>query len=66
MNNTITYKGFTSRVKYSADDGIFVGRVTGVEDIIAFEGSTIDELKKEMEKMIEFHLEVCKKRGVKP
>lgn len=65
MKNTITYKGFTARVEYSADDSVFVGRVIGVEDIIAFDGSTVDELKKEMGKMIEFHLEVCKTKGIK-
>lgn len=66
MNNTLTYKGYVARVEYSADDEVFVGRVLGVDDIIAFHSETVDDLKTEMKEMIEFYLEICRKKGKKP
>ncbi|MEZ5344305.1 MAG: type II toxin-antitoxin system HicB family antitoxin [Pyrinomonadaceae bacterium] len=66
MNNTITYKGFTARVEYSSVDEVFVGRVIGIDDIIGFHCASVKELKKEMKAMIDFHLEVCSKKGIKP
>ena len=66
MNNTINYKGYIARVEYSADDEVFVGRVVGLRDIITFHGETVKELKEQMKEMIEFYLDVCKKKGKKP
>lgn len=65
MNNTLSYKGFTAKVEYSAADELFVGRVLGIKDIIGFHGETVEELKAEMKGMIDFHIEVCKKSGEK-
>lgn len=66
MNNTLAYKGYTARIEFDGDDGIFFGRVLGVDDIIGFHGETVAELKKSMKEMIEFYLETCRQKGEKP
>ncbi|MCC6329150.1 MAG: type II toxin-antitoxin system HicB family antitoxin [Acidobacteria bacterium] len=63
MNSTLKYKGFTAKIDFSADDGVFVGRVLGIDDIVIFHGKTVAELKKEFKESIEFHLEVCAKES---
>ncbi len=63
MNSTLKYKGFTAKIDFSADDGVFVGRVLGIDDIVIFHGTTVAELKKEFKESIEFHLEVCAKES---
>ena len=52
MNSTLKYKGFTSRVQFSADDGVFVGRVLGIDDIVVFHGQSVAELKKEFKELV--------------
>ncbi len=63
MNNTISYKGFTARVEFSADDNVFVGRLLGTKDIITFHGETVEELKTSMRESVDFYVEVCEKTG---
>ena len=63
MNNTITYKGFTAKIEFSADDNVFVGRVIGIDDIVVFDGATVEELKRSMMDSVDFYIEVCEKKG---
>ena len=65
MNNTMSYKGFTAKVEFSPDDEVFFGRLIGIDDVVTFEGQTVDELKKSFAEAVDFHLEVCEKTGQK-
>ena len=66
MKNSLSYKGFSARVEFDADDNIFFGRVLGVEDIIGFHGETVKELTEDFHNAINHYLEVCIQRGEKP
>jgi predicted HicB family RNase H-like nuclease len=66
MKNTLSYKGFTSRVEFDADDNIFVGRVLGIRDIIGFHGETVSELTTDFHNAIDHYLNVCRERGETP
>ncbi len=61
----MNYKGFTAQVGFSDDDNVFVGRLLGIEDIVMFEGETVDELRKAFREAVDFHIEVCEKTGRK-
>jgi len=63
MNNTLTWKGFTAKIEFSADDNLFIGRLFGVKDIVTFHGETVDELKSSMKETVDFYIEVCEKTG---
>lgn len=63
MNNTIEYKGFRSKIEFSADDDLFVGRLIGIRDIVTFHAETVAELRKEMEATVEFYIDVCERSG---
>jgi len=39
MKNAMTYKGYTARIEFDAQDRIFFGRLAGIRDIITFHGS---------------------------
>lgn len=66
MNNTLTYKGLTAKIEFSADDNVFFGRVLGIPEIVSFHAENVEDLKKEMAGMIDFYLESCEKKGRKP
>ena len=59
----MNYKGFTAKVEFSADDNVFVGRLTGIDDIVMFEAETVDELQSAFREAVDFHIEVCEKTG---
>jgi predicted HicB family RNase H-like nuclease len=65
MNNNLTYKGFTAKIEFSADDNLFVGRLLGTKDIVAFHAETVEELKDSMRQSVDFYIEVCEKAGKK-
>lgn len=65
MNNLMEYRGFTAKIEYSTDDEVFFGRLLGTEDVVTFEGQTVEQLKDAMKEAVDFHIEVCEKAGRK-
>ncbi len=64
--NMMTHKGLTARVEFDERDGIFVGRVIGVRDIIGFHGKTVNELRSACAHAIDEYLDDCRERGIEP
>ncbi len=65
MNNKLTYKGFTAKIEFSADDNVFFGRLIGLKDIVGFHGETVEELKDAMRQSVDFYIETCERDGKK-
>jgi predicted HicB family RNase H-like nuclease len=54
------YKNYEAQISYSEDDEIFVGRVVNVEfDMIAFDGTSITELKTAFKSAVDDYLQDC-------
>jgi predicted HicB family RNase H-like nuclease len=66
VNNTLEYKGYTVIIDFSADDGLFVGKITGINDVLTFHGSTVDEVKIAFYETIDDYLATCEKIDRKP
>lgn len=60
MQDVLKYKGFIGSVHFSAGDGIFFGKVEGINDLVTFEGATADELENSFQSMVEAHINDCK------
>ena len=60
----LEYRGYFGTVE--ADDGIFVGRVTGLRDVITFEGTTFSQVEQAFRDSIEDYLAFCAERGESP
>ena len=41
--NTMTYKGYSARIEFDAEDRLFVGHLAGVRDIVGFHGRSVVE-----------------------
>lgn len=53
----LEYKGYKGSVEYSKEDNCLFGKVQGLsKDLIAYEGQTLDELRKDFEDAIDGHL----------
>ena len=64
MNNVLTHKGFIGSVHFSADDNIFFGKVEGINDMITFEGETVQELKDAFRYMVDEHIKDCEAENI--
>ncbi|MEK2644074.1 type II toxin-antitoxin system HicB family antitoxin [Bdellovibrio sp. BCCA] len=62
----MSYKGYFASVEFDAEAKIFHGEVLGINDVITFQGTSVDELEKELRISVEDYLEFCAKEGKKP
>ncbi len=62
MKDVLKYKGFIGSVHYAADDRVFYGKVEGINDLISFEGSSVDDLEEGFKYMVDEHIKDCEKK----
>lgn len=56
----LEYKGYKDSVEYSKEDNCLFGKVQGMSKaLILYEGSTLDELRKDFEEGVDSYLEAC-------
>ena len=61
--NMMKYKSYIARIEYDEDDRIFVGRLAGIDDIVSFHGTTVDELETAFHESVDHYLEVSARTG---
>jgi predicted HicB family RNase H-like nuclease len=64
--STMTHKGYSARIDYDDRDGIFVGRILGVDDIIGFHAESVSELRAAFTEAVDDYLASCAKLGKPP
>ena len=60
------YKGYTTKVEYSAEDACLIGRIIGIKDIVVFHGDSVPEFKAAFEEAVDDYLAFCAKKGQEP
>lgn len=66
MSNTMSYKGYSARIEYDDEDGIFTGRLAGIRDGVGFHAETVEGLREAFHEAVEDYLETCAKIGKDP
>jgi len=66
MTRTLTYKGYSARVEYDDDDGIFTGRIAGIRDRVGFHAETVEDLRAAFHEAVEDYIETCASIGKEP
>jgi len=61
--NAMTYKGYTARIDFDDRDGILVGRLLGIRDIVSFHADNVAELRAVFEEAVDDYLETCARLG---
>jgi predicted HicB family RNase H-like nuclease len=59
--NVMNYKGYAARIEYSEEDGLFVGHIAGIKDIVGFHGESVQELRNAFEEAVTDYLDTCAK-----
>lgn len=61
--NTLKYKNFVGVFNYIEEEKVMFGKIEGITDLVTFEGTSIEEIKKSFIEAVEDYLELCKEAG---
>jgi predicted HicB family RNase H-like nuclease len=53
-------------VRFDSDDKVFYGKIEGVNDLVTFEGDTVDDLIKSFKTAVKDYARLCRKVGKEP
>jgi len=63
MTDKMKYKEFIGTVHFSSADEVFFGKIEGINDLVTFEGETVNKLKRAFKDAVEDYLELCDVAG---
>lgn len=64
--NTLQYNGFIGSVEFSEKDGVFFGKIEGINALVTFEGESVKELTEAFREGVEDYLIYSQERGIEP
>lgn len=64
--NTLSYQNFMGTFNYIEEEDILHGKIEGISDLVTFEGSSIEEIKKSFIEAVDDYIELCKEANKDP
>ena len=64
--NTLSYKGYLGTVNFSEKDGVFFGKIEGIDGLVNFEGESVLELTNAFHEAVEDYISYCAEEGIEP
>jgi predicted HicB family RNase H-like nuclease len=62
--NTLKYKDYLGTVNFSEKDGVFFGKIEGIDGLVNFEGESVKELTDAFHEAVDDYIEYCKEEGI--
>lgn len=62
----LEYNGYTGSVELDEEAGVLHGEVLDLQDVVTFEGASVQELQQAFRDSIDDYLELCRSRGEEP
>ena len=62
----LEYKSYTGTLEYSLEDNLLFGKILGINDLVSYEGTTIEEIKSAFKEAVDDYLETCTELGKLP
>lgn len=66
MKNILEYKGYLTRIEYSAEDGVLYGKIEGIKDLVNFESEDPKRIEEEFHNAVDDYLQMCEELGENP
>lgn len=57
--NYLEYKGFHGSVNYNDEDAVFFGKISGVNDLVTFEGTSVKQLQQSFKAAVDDYIGIC-------
>jgi len=64
--NFLEYKGYYTKIEYSAEDKVLFGKIEGIADLVNFESESVDAIEKEFQDAVDYYLDFCKEHNTEP
>ena len=64
--NTLKYKDYLGTVNFSEKDGVFFGKIEGIDGLVNFEGESVKELTKAFHDAVDDYIMYCEEEGLEP
>ena len=65
-DDTMEYKDYVGSVHYSREDEVFHGKLEGLRDLVTYEATDVEGLKRSFHEAVDDYLQSCRKRGKEP
>ncbi|HSR50879.1 MAG TPA: type II toxin-antitoxin system HicB family antitoxin [Acidobacteriota bacterium] len=62
----LEYKGYTGKVDFDDEAGLFHGEVLDTRDVITVRGTSVEDLETAFRDSVEDYLDFCRERGEEP
>jgi hypothetical protein len=56
MSNILRYKGYFTKINYSAEDKVLHGKIEGINDLVTFESNNANQIEQEFHKAVDDYL----------
>jgi len=66
MKDILKYKNYTSAVHFDSENKILYGKIIGINDLVLFEGRSVNDLISAFQASVDDYLETCKELGKEP
>lgn len=66
MENYLKHHNYFGSVEFSAADKILHGKIIGINDLVTYEGTTVEELTNSFMEAVDDYLETCNELGKAP
>ena len=63
MKDLLLHEGFLGSVHFSPQDSCFFGKIEGIDDLVTFEGRSVDEIKKAFQEAVVDYKTLCVSLG---
>ena len=62
----LQYKSYLGFIRYDDEEEVFRGRVIDIKDMVTFQGSSVEEIRREFQESIDDYVEFCTGLGQEP
>lgn len=59
MSNVLEYKGYFAEIHFNAEDEVLHGKLIGISDLVAFEGTSVKGIKRAFWLAVQDYLDTC-------
>lgn len=64
--NELEYKGYTTKISYSAEDQILHGKIEDINDLVDFQSDSAKDIVNEFHNAVDDYFSFCKEVGKEP
>ena len=66
MGNYLKHMSYFGSVEFSSEDTVLYGKIIGINDLVTYEGDSVEQLKSSFIEAVEDYLETCKNLDKSP